>query len=315
MFLVFFVFSELWATSNKSEVKRVAYLVDNIDIPFWKIMANGINSKAKERGYVVDIYNSQNSAKQEIIHLSNILKKGYAGLIVSPTNSSNAVTILRLAQTKNLPVVISDIGSESDNYVSYISSNNYKGAYEIGKVLVDEFKNQSVNNSVAIIAIPQTRENGKQRTKGFLNALENSTVHSVGIKQLNTWTDKETYEFTKELIEKNPELKAIWIQTSSIYKGALKAIEELGKQDDIALLAFDAEPEFIELIKNRKLIGSGMQQPHLMGEMAMETMNNHLNGKAVEKNIQLDILIVSYKNIDDTLKQIKKGVFGLTHEQ
>lgn len=298
---------------NGENVKKVAYLVDNIEIPFWEIVSKGIKDKAKEHGYHIDIFSSNHSTKNELSNLSKIIKSNYSGLIISPTNSSNAVTILRIAKENKLPVVIADIGTEEGEYVSYISSNNYKGAFGVGKALIKEVNHKKCD--LGIIAIPQTRENGKQRTKGFLDAIKGTNHKPVGIKQLKKWDDKESYEFTKEFIEKYPNLKIIWIQTSNIYKGVLQAIKDLDKSKDISLLAFDAEPEFLELIKNNEIVASGMQQPFLIGETAFDTMFKYLKGEKVKKNIQLDILIVTPSNIERNLSLIKKNVFGLKLEK
>ena len=43
--------------------KKIAYIVSDMNIPFWEIMSRGINSKAKELGYELEIYSSNNLKK------------------------------------------------------------------------------------------------------------------------------------------------------------------------------------------------------------------------------------------------------------
>lgn len=49
-----------------------------------------------------------------------------------------------------------------------------------------------------------------------------------------------------------------------------------------------------------------------MGSKAVEQLDNHLNGIIVEKNIQLEILAISKKNIESELNTIKRNVLGIT---
>lgn len=292
--------------------KRVAYLVSDIRIPFWNIMSRGIISKAKELGYEVDVYSASNIKKTELQNFSKALRSKVNGLIISPINSSTAVTILRFAKKSNIPVIISDIGTDSGEYVSFISSNNKDGAYKIGKVLTKKMKNLGLDNgTVGIVSIPQKRANGKARTDGFMKALDEANIKAAGLLQQVDFSYQETYDHCTTLIKQNSDIRAIWLQGSDRYQGALDAIKDSGKNGKILLLCFDAEPEFLDMIPNRVLVGAAMQQPYLMGAKAVESLDNHLNGKEVEKVQKLDILAISTENIEEKLPIIKINVLGI----
>ena len=314
---IFFISSLLFINANdlnipKQKEKKLVYLVSDLSIPFWKIMADGIKSSSDLLGYKLEILDAQNNSKKELENTIKAIKDNVSGIIVSPTNSSACVTILKFANNANIPVVISDVGTDSGKYVSYVSSNNKQGAYEIGKILTKQMIEKGYQNrKVGIIAIPQKRLNGQERTAGFMNALDESNIKSIDIKQLNTWTEEETYNLVKEMINNHPDLSAIWLQTSNIYNGALKAINDTNKQNDILLITFDAEPEFLNLIPKEIIIGAGMQQPYLMGKTALMQIDGYLNKEKVEKNLQLPILIISTDNIKEKLSTIKLNVLGI----
>jgi len=296
---------------NASE-KKLIYIVSDIRIPFWEIMSKGIKNKSSNYDYDVEVYSSSNSAKIELENTVKAIRSKPDGLIVSPTNSSACVTILKFVKEANIPAVILDIGTDRGEYLSYISSDNKTGAYNIGKVLVKKMQKLGYEDgSVAIVAIPQKRINGQERTRGFLKALSESKIKSVDLKQQITWTQAETYIYTKEFIKKYPNLRAVWLQGSDRYQGALDAINELDKKGEVLLLTFDAEPEFIELIQDDILVGSAMQQPYLMGQKAIEQFYNYFNNKEIIKNIQMPILAISKDNIKKKLPLIKRNVLGI----
>lgn len=297
---------------NANETKKIAYIVSDTNIPFWNIMAKGIKNSASNLGYTLDIYNSNNDTKTELESTIKAIKEKVTAIIVSPTSSSACVTILKLAKTANIPVVISDIGTDGGDYLSYISSNNKEGAYNLGKILTKKMVSLGLQNGkVGIIAIPQKRLNGQDRTSGFMQAINEANIKSADIKQQITFSYQETYDYSKELIAKYPDLKAIWLQGSNRYQGALDAIKDSGKKGKILLICFDAEPEFLELIPKDILIGSAMQQPYLMGQKAIEIVDEYLKGKKVEKNLQIPILAISKENIKQNLPIIKKNVLGI----
>ena len=178
-------------------------------------------------------------------------------------------------------------------------------------------KNLSWNKegTVGIISIPQKRTNGKDRTLGFIQALDEESIKVSGFYQQVDFSYEETYIYSKKLIEDTKNLRAIWLQGSDKYKGALDAIKEANKQKEIALICFDAEPEFLEMIQNGDLVGSAMQQPYMMGQEAVISLNNFLNNKYVEKEQKMGILAISKDNIDDKLKIIKLNVLGIKSDE
>lgn len=299
-------------TNDSLKKKKIIYLTSDSSIPFWKIMSRGIKDSTDSLGYEFEIYNANNLAKRELELTVKAIQENVEGMIVSPTNSSACVTILKLAHNASIPVVIADIGTDSGEYISYISSDNQKGAYNIGKLLVKKMNQLGwEKGTVGIVAIPQKRLNGQQRTEGFMKALDEANIKGADIKQVLNWTYEETYYFVDSLIKNHPKLRAIWLQTSNNYHAAIDAIRDNKKEKELLFISFDAEPIFLELIPKNIIVGAAMQQPYLMGEKAMNTLHSYLNGKHVKKDIQLPILIVSPQNIEDKLSEIKLNVLGI----
>lgn len=311
--IIIFIFLFLCSLNANQSSKKLAYIVSDLDIPFWQIMSKGIKEKANEFGYEVDIYSSQNLKKNELENLAIALSSKIDGLIISPINSSTAVTLIELAKTKKVPVVVADIGSDSKDYLSFISSDNKNGAYELGKILTKYMKDLSWDKegTVGIVSIPQKRANGKARTLGFIEALNEENIKSAGLYQQVDFSYEETYNYSKKLIDENGNLRAIWLQGSDKYKGALDAIKDSKKEGQIALICFDAEPEFLEMIPKGILIGSAMQQPYLMGQEAVISLDNFFNKKEVIKEKKLPILAISKDNIEEKLQTIKLNVLGI----
>ena len=314
MFLLFsapLVAEEVSHLPENSEQKKLAYLVSDLRIPFWDIMWRGVKFEGERLGYKVDVYSSENIAKKEIELTVKALKSGIDGLVVSPTNSSACATILRLAKEAGVPVVISDIGTDNGSYVAYISSDNWHGAYKLGEILVKKMQQLGwQDGTVGIIAIPQKRANGQERTSGFMEALEDAGIKGAGLLQQVTFSTQETYHFTKKLIQTSPNMKALWLQGSDRYQAALDAIKDTGKENQILLLTFDAEPEFMQLIPKGVLLAAGMQQPYLMGEKAVAAMHAHLEGELVPLEQKLPVLAVSAENIEEKQQRIERNVLG-----
>jgi len=292
--------------------KEIVYLTPGLDLPFWRYLSKGVEKVAKDNGYTFQALDSHNSAQTQLRNAQDAIARGVAGIVISPTDSSTAPSVLQLAEKAKIPVVVADIGTNSGEYGSFIISDNFEGAKAVGEALAAAMKAKGVQDgSVGLITISQARKNGQARTAGFREAMKAAGItKEAGLQQMQAYTADETFKFVQDMITANPDMKAIWIQTDQPAIGALRAIKAARKEGQILVAAFDGIPEFVDLLKSGQIVATGMQQPYLMGEKSAEALVAHINGKTPEKQILVPILSVTSENIDKVLPTVKETVFA-----
>ncbi len=291
--------------------KQLAYLTPGLDLPFWRILAKGIDDEAKKNGGSSTAYDSHNSAQTQIQNAQDAIARKVDGIIISPTDSSTAPAVIAAAQRANIPVVIADIGTTGGEYVSFIISDNYQGAYGIGQALGKAMHAKGwQNGTVGLVTISLARNNGKARTNGFMKAMDEAGIKQAALSQMQTYTADETFRFVQDMVTAHPDMRGLFVETDQPTLGALRALQAAHKENDILVAAFDGIPEFVKLIQDGKIVGSGMQQPYLMGQRSAQAMLDHLAGKTPEKQILVPIEVVTSENIASVLPTIKQTVFG-----
>ncbi|CAM5773713.1 D-ribose ABC transporter substrate-binding protein [Labrys miyagiensis] len=298
---------------SRAAAKEIVYLTPGLDLPFWRYLSKGVESVAKAKGYGFQALDSHNSPQTQLQNAQDAIAKGVAGIVISPTDSSTAPSVLTLAGRAGIPVVIGDIGTNSGDYASFIISNNYEGAKGVGEALAAALKAKGwESGSVGLITISQARKNGQARTKGFRDGLKAGgwTGKEAGLQQMQSYTADETFKFTQDMLTANPDLRGLFVQTDQPAIGALRAIKAARRSDDILVAAFDGIPEFVDLLKTKQIVASGMQQPYLMGQKSGEALVAALTGGKVEKEVSVPILVVTSENIEKELPTVKETVFA-----
>ena len=117
MVLLLFFISNLYSNQQK----KLAYIVSDINIPFWQIISKGIKDKSNELGYEIHIYSSNNLKKNELENLASAISLKIDGLIISPINSSTASTLLEIANMNKIPIPVPPI-EEQNRIVQEIES-------------------------------------------------------------------------------------------------------------------------------------------------------------------------------------------------
>jgi len=295
-----------------AQSKEIVYLTPGLDLPFWRYLSKGIESVAKKEGYGYQALDSHNNAQTQLKNAQDSIARGVAGIIISPTDSSTAPSVLGLAKRANIPVVIADIGTNSGDYVSFIISDNREGAHGVGQALAEALKEKGwTDGSVGLITISQARKNGQARTQGFRDAMKEAGItKEAGLQQMQSYTADETFKFTQDMLTANPDMRGMFIQTDQPTVGALRAIKSARRDDGVLVAAFDGIPEFVDMLKKGEIVASGMQQPHLMGVRSAEAMFTALKGGTPEKEILVPIVVATSKNIDEILPTITETVFA-----
>jgi ABC-type sugar transport system substrate-binding protein len=290
--------------------KQLAYLTPGLDLPFWRILAKGIDDTAKAAGGGSTAYDSHNNAQTQLQNAQDAIARKVDGILISPTDSSTCPAVLNLAKRAGIPVVIADIGTTGGDYVSFIISDNYQGAYGIGKVLAQKMTAKGGSKTVGLVTISLARNNGKARTSGFMKAMDEAGIKQAALSQMQTYTADETLHFVQDMLTAHPDLGGLFIETDQPTLGALRALSAARKENQVLVAAFDGIPEFVDLIKKGTIVGSGMQQPYLMGERSAQALLDRLSGKTPEKQILVPIEVVTGENISQIEPTIRKTVFG-----
>ena len=293
--------------------KEIVYLTPGLDLPFWRALSKGVEAAAKDKGFTAQTFDSHNSAQTQLQNAQDAITRGVAGIVLSPTDSSTAPSVLGLAKRANIPVVIADIGTNGGDYAAFVISDNYRGAHDVGTALATALKAKTwATGSVGIVAISQARKNGQARTKGFLDGMKEGgfTGQQAGLQQMQSYTADETFKFTQDLLTAHPDMRALFIQTDQPTIGALRAVKAARREGDLLVAAFDGIPDFVGLLKSGQIVVSGMQQPYLMGTKAGDAMVSAIGGTAPDKEISVPILAVTSENIEKELPTITKTVFG-----
>ena len=74
--------------------------------------------------------------------------------------------------------------------------------------------------------------------------------------------------------------------------------------------AFDGTPELLQAIKDGTIVGSGMQQPYLMGSTAAKLLADKLSGGMPPKEQMVENMTVTKETAESKADQIRLNVFA-----
>lgn len=241
---------EIPKRKRKKENKREKLLVvfsPNLTNPYYVMLLQGIESRAKEKGYAIFVCNTLRSLELEERYLKMMESLQPRGIIYT-CNPSHCFMGQVEEINKDIPIVV--INNQNEKLeVDAVELDNSKLGRMMAKHLLE-----LGHRKVAYIAPPLT-DRQKQRSKrveGFLKEYEKEGYKgAVVIKSAKEEMDlissnidseyKIGYELTKELLEENRDITAIVGLNDMIAFGVLDALneEKLRVPQDISVMGCD----------------------------------------------------------------------------
>ncbi|RAV27803.1 LacI family DNA-binding transcriptional regulator [Sinomicrobium soli] len=224
--------------SGKS--RTIALLIPTLDNPFFASLASKINNDLREEGYTTILSESGENLEREKEILRNLLSRNIEGLIMVPCGQEFS-HILEL-KNKELPIVCMDRYIDELD-LPYVSTDNYFGAFEATKLLINSGHRNILGIQGELQSIPN-----QQRALGFTAALKEANIDQVNLKG-DSFSVQNGYLETKLALQNADIPTAIFAFSNTIALGCLKALKEdrLSIPGDVSLICFDDHP-FLEFL-------------------------------------------------------------------
>lgn len=227
--------------------KMIVIFCPNLTNPYYVMLVQGIESRAKEQGYGLFICNTQRDLGMEERYLKMMPELKPKGIIYT-CNPSHCFMGMIEELTKTIPLVVVNNQNERLD-VDAVELDNSK----LGRIMARHLLELG-HRHVAYIAPPLTvrQKQRSKRVEGFLREYEARGLReNVIIKAADEQLDEDVpnidseykigYELTKELLEEHKELTAIVGLNDMIAFGILDALHEarLKVPGDVSVMGCD----------------------------------------------------------------------------
>ncbi len=249
---------------------KIFFIVKATESEFWQIVLDGARKAAKHYG--VELIDQAPTTEADVAKQVSILETAISmrpdAIVIAPTVADALVPGIEKAMANGIPVVIIDSAANTDKYVTFLASDNYKigqiSADQMAKFLEKKFGKPA--GKVAVITFMSGVGSLEKRTKGFIDrvkekypGIEIVTVKDAQGKQGNT------LNITLDLLTAFPDLNGIYANNQYTGDEVVRALDMKGLKGKLAVVAVDAGPQEMYGLKNGYVDALILQRPWVMG--------------------------------------------------
>ena len=283
--------------TEQSGPQKVAVVISTLNNPWFVVLGETASERARELGYEVTLFDSQNDNAKETDHFENIIAAGFSAILFNPTDADGSISNVRRAKEADIPTFCMDREINSnDAAVAQILSDNYSGCVKLGQYFVEKVGEQG--KYVELLGLVGDN-NTWNRSKGFHSVVDNYPDLKMVAQQSADFDRNKAMEVMESILQAHPELDAVFCGNDAMAMGAYQALAAAGKADQVMVFGFDGARDVIDAIRDKKIMATGMQFPKVMARTAAEMANEYLNGRRdFDQKIPVAVELVTQENVD-----------------
>ena len=306
---------------------------------YWKTLRQGaedavaeINAKLGYEGadkirLVYSAPEEEDGIDEQVNILDEELSRYPSALAIAAVDEGACVTQFDLATENGIPIVAVDTGTDYYNIASLVETDNEKAA----KKAADQLAGMMDESKKVIVVVQDKRSTTAiERKKAFRKQMKNKypEVEIVEVFHLNAADDIQeemrkklgvevdenaedvVTEYTNEevmqyLLEKHPDVEAVYMTTESCAEVACGVIDKMGLED-LKVVGFDGGEEQMKRLENGQIDGLIVQNPYGIGYATVVASARAILRQGNESVVDTGYVWVTTENMNDELisKQI-----------
>ncbi len=262
----------------------IGFSVSTLNNPFFVTLSEGAEAKAEEEGADLIVVDAGDDAAKQTSDIEDLISRNIIVLIVNPVDSDAVAPAVQDAVAAGIKVISVDRVVNGVDVDCAIASDNVEGAR-----MATEYMVSLIGEGAKTAEIQGTSGASAtiDRGEGFhLVADEQLDVVS---SQTANFSRSEGMTVMENILQAQPDLKGVFAHNDEM---ALGAVEAIGNRD-IVVVGFDATDDALAAIQQGRMAATVAQKPDLMGATAVETAISLVNGETVEKEIPVEVELIT----------------------
>src|SRR6478672_9049689 len=228
----------------------------------------------------------ERDAMEQIRIVDRRVATGAHGIVLAPQHSRTMTACVKRAADAGVPVVIIDSGLvETDYFVKYVATDNYRGGCLAAEHLLAELRKRGKTKPrLVLFRYAVGSESTEQREKGFEDTVRAECPDAVWVstdKYAGSTRDSAMREAGPLVLQFKDQMDAVFAPNESSASGMIDVLRSQQLNKKVLLMAFDASKPLLQAIQEGDVVGSILQDPYKMGYLSTWCCVRYILGEDV----------------------------------
>ena len=288
------------STSQKSDKVKIGVTLMDFSTEFGIGLKDYMTAKADAMGDVeLTVVDAGGDAAKQLQQVETFISQKVDAIIMQPQEQEACSPAIDKAKAAGIPIINCNslTITEPD---AYVGSNDSESA-EIAMTYIAEQLGGKGNVLMMHGHPGQTAE--VKRTEGAMDILAQNPDMTLLDEQTADWDRAEAMTLMENWIQAyGDQINAVFCQNDEMALGALNALVQADKKDNVLVVGVDAIDDALQSVKDGKMDATVYQDCKGQAEGAIEAAYKLAKGESLEKEILIPFILVTTENVDEYLK-------------
>ena len=277
----------------------ITIIVNDPANPYWFTEGEVAKATAEELGYTANVAAHRGDTNTESTLVDTAITNKSVALILDPANADGSVGAVQKAVDAGIPVFLVNAEINQEGLAkAQLVSNNAQGAALGAQAWVEAVGD--AGNYVELFGAPSDN-NAQTRSNGFETVLtQYPDLVKVG-QEVANWDRTQGYQKMQSLLQANPDIIGVISGNDEMALGAIAALKEAGKLEQVKVGGFDGSPDAVAAVKAGEMQYTVLQPVAVFAEEAVRQADNFIKtgSTGVDQEKQLfDCILINKDNVD-----------------
>ena len=295
------VLAALAAASLFAQAKakpKIAVVPKGTTHVFWKSIHAGAIKAGKEFGAEIIWQGPQkeDDRNMQIQVVQNFVSRKVDALVLAPLDDRALVPPVKAAKERGIKVVIIDSDLKSEDFESFVATDNHAGGKLCAKRLAEVMGGKG---KALMMRYSEGSASTMNREQGFLDGMKEyaPAIELVSISQYAGATAEKAFATAQNLLNRHGDINGVFCPNESTTFGMLRALQTAGKAGKLKFVGFDSSDSLVKALEAGEIDGLAQQNPFKMGYLGVKIAIDTLGGKPVEKRVDTGVVMATKENM------------------
>ena len=267
----------------------------------WAVNASEtMEAAAKEAGVALTVVSADQDINKQVSQIEMAVNAKVTAIIIEPVSAEGVLAAVEAAEAAGIPCIIFNQNiSDPSKATSFVGVSNADMGYMEMKRACEDMGGKG---NVAILLGPRGSEGQLGRSEGYTKALAEYPDVKVVFEEEAAWTTEDALKLAENWLSTGTEINAFVCQNDNMALGAIKAVEDIGKQGEIKAYGVDAVDDAVKAIKEGRLAISVDQATGSQSKAAIDCVVKLSKGEKLDAQYLVEAVVIDSTNVDQYLK-------------
>ncbi len=268
-------------SASAANAATICFAFQDLETEFWVAGHKAITSTLTEAGHTVLERNANEDANKQLEQVKDCIAQGVDGIIIIPQDGESAVTIVKEAQSADVPIAVFNRPPTDTSRGIVVVADNKTIAEQAVDYVVDEALAAAPADKTlnAIIIVGDLGDpNAVGRKDGFYAAIDKHKDRFNVIEVASKWDAATALANLEAAVTANPEVDLLFTSSDFLFPTIRSVFEprglwkKRGEEGHVMMAGLDGDKTACQLIKDGYVDATGVQDLYFEADASLKAI-------------------------------------------